>query len=124
MVDQQQITVSIRTTKAGWDHVIKLIQKDTDPVWSQFNLGLIKIIQDTVNNATAVQQNTHAQETYSDEDDTPESQGYYMGEDGRYHNEDYFNETFGGYANFQRLSEEADDMGFPDAETYQSWLDD
>lgn len=127
MSDQEQINVSMRTTKIGWDHIVRLIQKDTDPAWSQFNAAFIEIIQDTVNRSVSSNANSRGFEPepdYEYDNETPESQGYHIGDDGRYYPEDHFNETYGGYANYRRLSDEAGDLGFPDAESYQSWLDD
>ncbi len=123
MADQEQITVSIRSTKSGWDHVIKLIQRDSDPAWSQFNVSFIKIIEDIVKRSTGTPVSTPPSQAKSDyeKDDSPES---YIGDDGQYHDEDYYNENYGSHSNYMSLSDAASDMGFPDAESYQNWLDD
>ncbi len=140
MADQEQISVSIRTTKVGWDHIIKLIQQDTDPAWSQFNAAFVNIIEDTVKRSTGTPATTVPQpqhyyeeddnydedygEDYYDEEDDSQEYGYYIGEDGKYHDEDYFNEEYGGYSNYLRLKEDANELGFPDVDSYRNWLDD
>jgi hypothetical protein len=116
-------TISICTTNAGWNHIVQLLKRDQDPTWAQFNKAIVKIVENVVGQS----ESSHAQAQYhraSYEDNSPESYGYHIGPDGLYHNQDYFNENYGGYANYERLSSEADDMGFGDEEAYQQWLND
>lgn len=60
-----------------------------------------------------------------DPPDTPEDAGYHLGHDGTYHNEDYFNEEYGGYGNYQALANsDLLDMFGGDIDALRSWLDD
>lgn len=116
MSNQKEIQVSISTTEAGWKHIIQLIESDIHPGWHEFNSVFIQIIQNTINKRVQLQSNVSQV--------TDESKHYHLGDDGQYHHEEYFAEEYGSYANYQSLSDDASDMGFPDAESYQNWLDD
>lgn len=115
------IHIGFETTAQGWNYIMNLLLDDGNPAWKEFNLSVARIITVALTRAKRAATTPPPQE---DERPTPESQGYHLGDDAQYHNDEYFGERFGSYENYERLSDEASDMGFPDAETYKNWLDD
>lgn len=123
MSSEQQITVTMWTTKVGWDHIIQLLRADTNTAWSEFNKGTIKVIQTQIDKYTNQQPSQPAPMTVQHRP-TAEDEGYFLGPDEKYHDPEWFGEEYGGYANYRMLEDEASDFGFPDADSYQQWLDD
>ncbi|MBN8620837.1 MAG: hypothetical protein J0L63_18130 [Anaerolineae bacterium] len=124
MNNSELFTVSISITKADWNRIISLLERESDQdfIWAESALKLIKIIRNQIHPPEVSETKIHLSRDYEDYEDV-RSEFYEELECG-YDEMEYCNDVFGGYSNYLQLSEDAADLGFPDAETYQNWLDD